>query len=187
MFKLSLRRLSCTPADFSCCDSIDSVNECQCCKPIFIGSLSSLIQSILLLAFKGNGMLTAYPKELTRPCGVWEWLGGMKGQMEPERTKTSDVWLAIELLVLVVWCLWAVRSLTGQTVKHLEHCKLDISSKGYFKVILKKAHILHPRFRRKICLHTSSHIVFIISTDGLIQKRWCNKLDDWLLLNLAGH
>lgn len=39
------------------------------------------------------------PKRWQSPSEPGEWLKGMKGQMEPERTETFDVWLVIELRV----------------------------------------------------------------------------------------
>lgn len=115
---LLTKSLSCTPADCSSSDFSDSVNECQCCKNIFMDSLSSLERWILLLPLKGNGLLTAYPKELT--LSLWacrEWLEGMKGQMEPERTETFWCVVTDRASGWRVWCLWAELNLTGQTVK----------------------------------------------------------------------
>lgn len=79
-------------------------------------SVSSLGQWILLLPLKGTSLLTACSKEVALfSSGPGEWLKGVKGQMDPGRTESFDVWLVIELQVDAFWCLWAEWSLAGQT------------------------------------------------------------------------
>lgn len=44
VFGLLTKYLCSTPGDFSCTSFVDCVNECQCCKPVFMDSVSSLGQ-----------------------------------------------------------------------------------------------------------------------------------------------
>ncbi len=118
---LLTKSLSCTPADFNCSSFLDSINECQCCKPIFMDSLSSLGQWILLLPLKGNGLWNAYPKELTQSLWAWRVTGG--NERTDGARKNWDLWCVVSDRASgwCVWCLWAGLGLAGQTVKLRAH------------------------------------------------------------------
>lgn len=93
----------------------------QCCKPIFTDSLSSLGQWILLLPLKGNGLLNAYPKELTQ--SLWAWRVTGRNERTDGARKNWDLWCVVSDRASgwCVWCLWAGLNLAGQTVKLRAH------------------------------------------------------------------
>lgn len=103
------------------------------------------------------------PKSWHSPSGPGEWLEGMKGQMEPERTETFWCVVSDRASGWCVWCLWAGLSLAGQTVKLRVHTCNTVKYMFYqSKSQHIKTHIFKSGF---FCKSLSPYIMK--STDGL--------------------
>lgn len=125
VFGLLTKYLCSTPGDFSCTSFVDCVNECQCCKPVFMNSVSSLGQWILCLPLKGNGLLTAYPEEVA--LFLWAWGVTERNERTDGPRKNWILWCVVSDRASG-WCVLMSVSWTEPVRSNSEHA---VKLQGY--------------------------------------------------------